>query len=243
MKFRLIMLESPAYTMNDTLSQKVFSRMIHSKTEGYEASYGDGVLPVDKSDFFAIHAIFCEERDNDYFPIFSYKIVTEEICKRFNFELPILNIARSDQDIKSEILEINQSDKNTTSYMGSMAISPSYKTNKRALSKVKEFLYSSFAGMINEYNLGEIWSAGVTRNSAYRLIEGSGFSRFSPIPVVLAEFDDEPVFIERFSGLSEQMIQKISTSDLWERRIHVRSSKIKRKSEPTVQINHTQPMI
>lgn len=97
-KFKVVVIDYPIYVLDDVFCSQLLGKSLKMKFDGYQATYGGSVLPMDKGDFFSTHIIFCEEIHNDLIPIFSYKSTPLDRCLHHGFEFPGLSLMKSDGD-------------------------------------------------------------------------------------------------------------------------------------------------
>lgn len=130
-KFKIVIIDYPIYTLDDTFCATLLGKALKMKFDGYSITYNDNVLPMDKTDFFGMHLMLCEEKDQELIPIFAYKSVSLSRCLKYNFEFPILTIAKNDchstclDDLNKIINEIK--DPSSISYDSALAKNLSYR--------------------------------------------------------------------------------------------------------------------
>lgn len=106
-KFKMVIIDYPIYTLDNLLCATLFGKALKMKFEGYAFTYSDRVLPMDKSDFFGTHIIFCEDVDNTLIPIVACKSVSLDRCLKYNVEFPIISTIKYDSH-PSCVGEINK---------------------------------------------------------------------------------------------------------------------------------------
>ena len=97
-KFKVVVIDSPIFLLDDPFCSSLLGKALKMKYDGYHATYGDNVLPMDKSDFFGTHILFCEELANELIPIFAYKSTPLNRCIDYGFEFPGLTLMKVDGD-------------------------------------------------------------------------------------------------------------------------------------------------
>jgi hypothetical protein len=95
-KFRVVVIDYPINILDDKMCASLFSKTLHMKRLGYQVTYGDSAMPMDKSDFFSTHIIFCEEKDDELIPIIAYKATNYDRCLFHSFEFPATSLMKSD---------------------------------------------------------------------------------------------------------------------------------------------------
>ncbi|MGE3608373.1 MAG: hypothetical protein AB7I27_02205 [Bacteriovoracaceae bacterium] len=79
----------------DTYRESEFTRTLMTdifklKFDGYRNHYPYGIMPISDYDFMANHICLTLENNGKYIPLFSYKSVTNEICKKFRVPFPVI---------------------------------------------------------------------------------------------------------------------------------------------------------
>ena len=106
-KFKVVIVDFPIFVLDNVFCSTILGKSLKMKYVGYHATYGDNILPMDKSDFFGTHIIFCEELDNELIPIFAYKSTSLDRCLDYSFEFPGLSLMKADGD-PSCVMAINK---------------------------------------------------------------------------------------------------------------------------------------
>lgn len=95
-KFKVVIIDYPIEVLDNDLCAIIFGKTLQMKHIGYKVTYGENVLPMDKSDFFSTHIIFCEDRGDQLIPIIAYKSTAYDRCLSYNFEFPALTLMKND---------------------------------------------------------------------------------------------------------------------------------------------------
>jgi hypothetical protein len=95
-KYKVVIIDYPIYVLDNKICSTILGKVLQMKHVGYRTTYGENILPMDKSDFFSTHIIFCEERNDELLPILAYKATSYDRCLFYNFEFPALTLMRSD---------------------------------------------------------------------------------------------------------------------------------------------------
>lgn len=97
-RFKVVVIDYPVFVLDDPFCSTLLNKALKMKFDGYEATYGENIIPMDKSDFFGTHIMFCEETNNGLIPIFAYKATPLNRCLENYFEFPGLSLMKSDGD-------------------------------------------------------------------------------------------------------------------------------------------------
>jgi hypothetical protein len=71
--YRVVVIDYPVFVLDDQRCATVLGKTLQMKNLGYRSTYGENVLPMDKTDFFSTHIILCEEKKDELIPILAYK--------------------------------------------------------------------------------------------------------------------------------------------------------------------------
>lgn len=154
MKYQMIRIPSIYDSIQDTLTQNLFSKIVEFKINGYLKEYPYGTLPLDSADFFASHLLI-KNTENDKI-IIGMKSVTYNKCEIHKTKFPMFGMLESIDDtskhlsVLKDIITSHQINQSTDklAYNGSYTVCPETRANKEEMKTVWEM---SQAMMVNHY--------------------------------------------------------------------------------------------
>ena len=168
-KFKVVVIDYPVYTLGDTLCATLLGSSLQMKIDGYMATYSEKVLPMDKSDFFGTHLIFCEEVNDEFIPIFSYKATPYDRCLKHQYEFPAFSSVKIDahpsctQSIQDIINKVDKPE--LISFDSSWAQNLNYRfsQNIELKNKLKEIMMMVLVMHHIEFNIPHMITCGVVK--------------------------------------------------------------------------------
>ena len=168
-KFKIVIIDYPIYIMEEQLCSTLLGKVLHMKHLGYRATYGENVLPMDKSDFFSTHILFCEEKNDEFIPIIAYKSTSLDRCLFNNFEFPALTLMKSDghpsclQKVKEILSGIDKPSE--ISFDSSWAQNLEYRFSKNSEIKntLREISMMFGVNHHEEYNIPHMMTCGAVK--------------------------------------------------------------------------------
>ena len=106
-KLRVVVLMNPYDSLVDPEVQKLFSKIINFKIEGYLQEYPYGALPVDTYDFIANHVVLCQEKKGDLFPIMGLKFIEYNTCTMHKLQFPVF-LALKNNNLHNHITAVSK---------------------------------------------------------------------------------------------------------------------------------------
>lgn len=222
MKLKLIILEQPYYCLDSSFVRDIYSKILDMKIRRYRQDYVDGVNPIGVDDLFSTHFVLCEEKGKEFFPILALKYVMNKDCKKFHSHFVISEITKSLPDVN---YVINKEIDDNSAYVSSLAVSPDYQHNPRALVHSKSFICMAILKYLERAKPSNLFVLAATRNSSYRLIESLGFIPLTDDLLEVPSYDDELVYIEKYVDMTKPArIKASSIESLWISRIDINNS-------------------
>lgn len=166
-KFRVVVIDYPIFALDDSFCSNLLGKALKMKFDGYEAAYGNNILPMDKADFFGTHILFCEETDNELIPIFAYKATPLDRCIDNCFEFPGLTLMKADGDpgcvdeINRIIAEVNAPE--LISFDSSWAQNLDYRQDPELKEWLKEIMMMVIVKHHEEFNIPHMITCGVVK--------------------------------------------------------------------------------
>lgn len=91
---KLVVLDCPYDTWNQELTRQFFLQEVSLKFAGYKGEYPYGVLPVDTSDFVAVHVLVCRDEGGKLTPLMGYRSITDTRCQAHGLPFPAVTLCR-----------------------------------------------------------------------------------------------------------------------------------------------------
>lgn len=228
-KFQVVVLDCPIFAMDDVFCAQMLGKSLKMKVDGYNATYSDQVLPLDKADFFGTHLIFCEKTETDLVPIFSYKAAPYDRCLKYNFEFPAITSVKNDAhpSCMEDILKIINSVSNPSliSFDSSWAQNLDYRFSDTPglKEKLREIMMMVIVKHHVDHNLPHMLTCGVSkvktdqfflRMGLKKLNENSHYNQQS--------MDNEELVIFHSTTFSDEAYSMADKyHELWESRLVV----------------------
>jgi hypothetical protein len=217
-KLRWVVLESPYDSWaNEKTGQKtrdLFEKTIGLKLAGYRREYSYGVLPVDTTDFIAIHQLICEEREDGLYPLLGYKTVTWERAKLHNLPFPGLNLVRASQAPLHEravqaILDDCQKKAISIAYDSSWTMAAEARANPELKKTLREMFTAFYVLFHDAYRIQQLIGGGTIRFKTDEYFKYWGYEPISWNGEVLPPIHNpqllgEPVRVMHLREFSEE---------------------------------------
>ena len=217
-KYRVVIIDHPINVMDDPTCANLMGKSLKMKFDGYQNTYGNNVLPMDKADFFGTHITFCEDSSDGLIPIFAYKSTPYARCLDYGFEFPGLSLMKADghPSCVQEILKIIEKvgDPKLMSYDSSWAQNLDYRftDNMKLKEELREIMMMVIVKHHEEFNLPHMMTCGVVKVKTDQFFLKIGLNklnehaRFSQKSI---NGDDAVIFYNNtFSPLAFEMAKK-----------------------------------
>lgn len=223
-KYRVVIIDHPVNVMDEKVCSSILSQSFKMKYDGYEVTYGNNILPMDKADFFGTHITFCEEhKDGSYTPIFAYKATPLDRCLNYKYEFPALSLMNSDghpscvQDVKDIIKSAGHP--SLVSYDSSWAQNLDYRfsDNKFIKEELREIMTMVIVKHHEEFNIPHMITCGAVKVKTDQYFLKIGLKRLNENANFYQKSlnNEEAVifYTKQFSPWAYQMAEK--HKDLW----------------------------
>lgn len=237
-KYQVVVLDYPIYALNDPFCALMFGKSLKMKVDGYGATYSEKVLPLDKSDFFGTHLIFCEKNNEELIPIFSYKAAPYDRCLKHNFEFPALTALKNDAhptclaDIQ-KILEMEK-DPSKISFDSSWAQNLEYRFSPvpGIKEELREIMMMVIVKHHQDFNLPHMITCGVSKVKTDLFFLRIGLKKLNDHAHYLQKsMDNEELVIFHSTSFSPEAYQMaIKHQELWDKRLVIDGRQRKRVS-------------
>jgi hypothetical protein len=167
--YRVVVIDYPVFVLDDQRCATVLGKTLQMKNLGYRSTYGENVLPMDKTDFFSTHIILCEEKKDELIPILAYKATPYDRCLYNNFEFPGLTLMKNDghPSCVDKIHEILSSikDPSNISFDSSWAQNLEYRFSgdSNLKNELREITMMLIVKHHEEFNLAHMMTCGVVK--------------------------------------------------------------------------------
>jgi hypothetical protein len=226
-KFRVVIIDYPIYALDNTECSEIFGKALSIKHAGYSLTYGENVLPMDKTDFFSTHIMLCEEVNDQLIPIIIYKATPYDRCLHYGIEFPGLSIVKADghPDCVREIETIlsNLDNPNMISFDSSWAQNPEYRFSKDSQLKncLKEITMMFAVKHHEEFRLPHMMTLGVVKVKTDKFFEQIGLKKLTgPSRFKLKSLNDSDVYIYHNNAFSDEaLIMAEKYNELWKNKL------------------------
>lgn len=234
-KFRVVIINSPIDILDNDLCATMLGKTLQMKHLGYKTTYGEKVLPMDKSDFFSTHIIFCEENNDQLIPIIAYKSTSYDRCLYYSFEFPALTLMKSDghPSCVDKIDNILSSIENPSmiSFDSSWAQNLEYRFNPNSEIKkcLREITMMFAVKHHEEFNIPHMMACGVVKVKTDQFFLKIGLNKLNEHALFKQKnLGDEDVVIfynNEFSFEALSMAKKYKT--LWDNKLVIDGASLK----------------
>lgn len=231
---KFVVLDCPYFHLEREETQRLYSKLLNLKIEGYRSEYPVGVMPIDLTDLIATHILICEEVDSGFVPISGFKSVSYERCLKFQLKFPVFDLFREQSFPKHEraiqlLMDQCIRKGQNLCYNSSWTISPSVRQIPEFAKWIRELTVASFIFYYEQIQSKPVLAAAVERFKVHRLKSEVGFRPLTHQGEVLEAFASPAFFGEKlllmslsqFAGGSFERVQKFR--ELWEKRMTITS--------------------
>jgi len=235
-KYRVVLLNSPCERWSLKATQELFSALVDLKLKGYGAEYGQGVLPVDTTDFIAAHQLVCLEKGKHLHPVMGYKSTLLAQCLNYNMIFPGLALVKAAKasphdEVIQGIMDRCQKEGRGLAYTGSWTVDPQARENKELARWLREVFLTLYVAYHQDYGIQEIIAGGTIRFKTEKLIKEIGHepityrSEILP-PISVAHLLNEKVVVTHLTQFTEKALEyRARHEKLWVDRIIIDDSK------------------
>jgi hypothetical protein len=235
-KFKVVVIDYPIYALGESSCAALLGKALKMKFDGYSHTYGDNILPMDKSDFFGTHIMLCEENEKDLMPIFAYKSVALDRCLKHGVEFPILTTIRSDGDstcfeeINNIIKQAN--DPSAVSYDSAWAQNLNYRfsNNPELKNVLREITMMMAVKHHEEFKIPHMITCGAVKVKTDQFFLSIGLNKVSKNSHFYQKNlnnEESVVFYNNIFSLDAYRMAK-KYKDLWDSKLLIDGREIKR---------------
>lgn len=237
-RYQVVIVDYPIYALDDSFCHSVLGKSLKMKIDGYHATYSESVLPLDKSDFFGTHIIFCEEKKNELIPIFAYKAAPYDRCLKHNFEFPAITTVKNDahpscvQKVQQLISSINKPQ--SISFDSSWAQNLDYRfsDNPGLKERLREIMMMVIVRHHQDFYLPHMLTCGVVKVKTDLFFHRIGLKEINEHAHYLQKsMDNEELVLFYNDHFSEEALSNADKYQfIWKNRILVDGLEIKNRS-------------
>ncbi len=235
-KFKVVVIDYPIEILDNSVSTTLLDKTLKMKHIGYKATYGETALPMDKSDFFSTHIIFCEEKEDQLIPITAYKSTPYDRCLFYNFEFPGLTLMKSDGHPscveRIENILKNIESPSSISYDSCWAQNLDYRFNSDPKTKtmLREIIMMFIVKHHQEYQIPHMMTCGVVKVKTDQFFLNAGLEKLdNNAQFKQKNLNNEDVVIfynNSFSPKALEMADKYSI--FWDEKLVIESASLHR---------------
>ena len=235
-KFKVVVIDYPIFVLDDPFCSNLLGKALKMKFDGYEAAYGSNILPMDKSDFFGTHIMFCEELKDELIPIFAYKATPFDRCLDYGFEFPGLSLMKADGD-SSCVDELQRllkdvGDPKLISYDSSWAQNLDYRQDPAFKEWLREVMMMVIVKHHEEFNVPHMVTCGAVKVKTDQFFLKIGLNKLNDKSHFFQKSlkNEEAVIFynKEFSLLANQMAFK--HAGLWKNKLLIDGLRVREKS-------------
>lgn len=244
-KFKVVIIDYPILALADPLCSVLLGKIFKMKYLGYDATYNEKIIPIDKTDFFGTHIAFCEETEEGLEPIFAYRSVSLSRCMEYGIELPVLNMMKDDghpsciEDIQEIIRK--EKDPSTISYDSSWAQALNYRFSKKP--EIKETLREIMTSIIvmhhKEFNIPHMLTCGVVKVKTDRYFLNIGLNKLNEnahfIENGMTKEECVVFYTKEFSFEAQLLAKKYE--NLWNNKLVINGIEVKYGRSPILKVS------
>lgn len=234
-KYRIVTLTYPYEMLSDKAVGAFFNQILNLKLRGYQAEYPDGVLPIDTTDFIALHHIVCLELKNELRPIMGFKTTPFSRSLRHQVAFPALSLAQQANapehyQALQKIIDRCQLEKKELAYASSWTIDPQFRKDQTSAQDLRGLFQALYTFGHKDYQIDEMLLGGTLRFKTDVMFKKMGHN-----PIVnQAEHDlpaikvkhlfNEAVIIMHAQNFTPYALQACENfQSLWDNRIEISS--------------------
>ncbi|MGK5085055.1 hypothetical protein WDW37_17335 [Bdellovibrionota bacterium FG-1] len=233
---RVVVLDCPYDTIQNEQTQGLFAKLAALKIAGYQAEYPYGALPLDTTDFIAVHLLLCEERSGNLLPLMGFKSVTAKRCAIHNIPFPAHGVLRGNdlpeyEKALDEIISTSRSKGQEIAYNSSLTVHPDARHDKQLRQLCTDMTVALFVKYYQEYKIPNVIAAATLRFKVQVVKEFAGFEYLSLNGSPLPPFDCKPFFGEKVALMHLRQFRDEAKfwanrySCLWDNRLTISTQK------------------
>lgn len=232
-KYRILTLTYPYEMMSDKTVSNYLGQILALKIRGYQEEYPNGVLPIDTSDFIALHHIVCLELKNELRPIMGFKTTPYSRCEKHRIPFPALSLASQAGAPKhyqalEKIMARCLLEKKELAYASSWTIDPIFRKDKGSSLELRGLFETLYILGHKDYNIDEMILGGTLRFKTEVMFAKMGHNPLvdeneQPLPSIHVKhlFGEEVLVMhaKKFTPYADECCIKFQ--DMWNNRIEI----------------------
>ena len=137
-----------------------YKKIISTKLKGYHKEFPTNVLPVDTTDYIAIHQAVCLPVGNELKPVMVFKTTPLSRCEDHRVTFPVLSMAKqanSEPHIKvvSDIIDAAKMNKRELGYSGCWTVDPEFRKDREFAKNLREITMAMYMHTHFSYGIQE----------------------------------------------------------------------------------------
>lgn len=234
---KIVILDNPLTAWKDKRAEQLFLDIVELRLLGYQELYSEHVLPLNDSDFVAIHKVICSEENGRLIPLLGNATLTTDRAKFYHLPFSGMSLAEATGS-KSHVKEmqkiVDRCDREgkRLGYDGGYVISPHVRGDRELATKLHEMFQLMKVHFLKQYRIDESITAATCRFKVERICKFWGYqaleqdgARLGDVPV--PRYDNELVTIMHMKDLDPKAIEAAKTFKLmWDNRIVISGSEI-----------------
>lgn len=227
--FKYVVIDSPLETLNSNAeADKIFGKMLGARIRGYRSIYTEGIpFPFAKCELLYTYVAICREDDDGFHPIYSYKIISNSLCKKYHLEFPVyvnLNHDGENEDLVHEIKNYVENEARSgreVAYLGSFCRDPSIILTLAEKNIVRDMLAFSFKGISEHMGTDRHILTASKHGGVTDFVATIGFEFFDPRIFRVREIANVEASLQYMENFNELTLKKVGAwREDWERRMH-----------------------
>ena len=211
-KLKMMVLDCPAYHMNDPFVRDIYAKLISLKLNAYRTAE-DKYLSVDESDIYATHLIVCLVERNIFSPLIAFKGLTKKRCQEWNRPFnanAIIQGSKSELHIRAVTKFISDSESRVgnVGYTASLALDPFQGDHELRL-RAKSMFLCMMARFHTDFGIENSMCIARLKVKSNELLEKMGYeplqlSNLKLFPVVLPQYVNNEYLVMVVNSVSEE---------------------------------------
>lgn len=231
MRLRVVVLDNAWENWHVPGVAEMFRKVMTLKHRGYGKEYPSNVIPMDQTDYFAIHHLVCEESTwGDLTPLMGYKIAPLSRATAFNSNFGALTLTKLVNAEQHEraimgILERCERERRDISYDSSWTIDPIVRQDRELTNRLRKIMQAIHVIYHTGEGAPEVLAAGAIKFKMERLYQYWGYKEIglqgrTLSPLVIPTYDNMGIYLWHLAEFSTEARRDAEIyRKLWDDRI------------------------
>lgn len=226
-KLKLVTLDYPVKIWDDPKCTHYFQKILSVKLKGYYKEFDLDILPIDTTDYIAIHQAVCIQEELALRPIMVFKTIPLSRCQTHRVVFPVLAMTRAAQALEhsahiADIIKAANMNRKELGYSCCWTVDPQFRKDREFARQLREVTMAVYMHTHRNYNIDEHLVSATLKFQTDKLFHDYGHRKLIrggkelPSIKVAHVFDEEAaiMYVRKFSKYAEGVYQKWSF--LWE---------------------------